>query len=97
MLSLCSFQLGTPTQRADISLEGLGSSKEMALSGNFSEPQEEREKRIEEKTPVVKESRSLPPAGDLLTRRLPAGLVGDTLEVTYSLSISSFSYLEYCL
>ena len=84
MLSLCSFQLETATQRADLSLEGLGFSREMPVNLKLVEPQEECEKRIEEEILIVKESRSLPPAGDLLTRNLPAEFVGDAVEVTYS-------------
>lgn len=46
------------------------------------EPQEVVEIQTEEKIPVVvKESRLLPPAGELLTRRLPVELVGDTIQV----------------
>lgn len=54
------------------------------------EPQEVVEIQMEEKTPVVvKESRLLPPAGELLTRRLPVELVGDTIQVSFN---SSFAY-----
>lgn len=56
----------------------------MPLRTRSSEPQEVVEKKIEEKLPIVKEVRSLPPTGELLTRRLPVELVGDTLQVTYS-------------
>ncbi|KAG0577270.1 hypothetical protein KC19_5G143600 [Ceratodon purpureus] len=74
-------RLENSIQRADLSLEGLETSREMPLNLNLVEPQEEREKRIEKEIPIVKESRSLPPTGDLLTRRLPVELVGDALEV----------------
>lgn len=36
--------------------------------------------------PAVKESRTLPPTGELLSKRIPVELVGDTLQVWCSLS-----------
>lgn len=69
----------------NLALEGFKSSTEMQLDTKSAEPQEVVETQIEEKIPVVvKESRSLPPAGELLKRRLPVELVGDTIQVNYS-------------
>jgi hypothetical protein len=42
------------------------------------------DQRVAKQAVIVKEHRSLPPAGDLLTRRLPAELVGDALQVRYA-------------
>lgn len=42
------------------------------------------DQRVAKQAAIVKEHRSLPPAGDLLTRRLPAELVGDALQVRYA-------------
>jgi len=77
--------LETPIPSEIFSLEGFKSSTEMQLGTRSAEPQEVVETQIEEKIPVVvKESRSLPPAGELLKRRLPVELVGDTIQVTCS-------------
>lgn len=70
----------TPIPSEALSLEGF---REMPVGTRSAEPQEVGERQIEEKILVVKESRSLPPAGELLTKRLPVELVGDTLQVTY--------------
>jgi len=85
VLPLCSFQLETPIPFENLSLEGFRSSTEMLPGTRSAESQEVVETQNEVKIPVVvKESRSLPPAGELLTRRLPVELVGDTIQVTYS-------------
>lgn len=85
MLPSRSFQLETSIPAENLPLEGFRSGTEMPLATRSAEPQEVVATPVEEKiVVVVKENRSLPPAGELLTRRLPAELVGDTIQVTYS-------------
>ncbi len=63
-------------------------SKETLPDITVGEIVEERVKQpnqqVAKQAAIVKEHRSLPPAGDLLTRRLPAELVGDALQVRYA-------------
>lgn len=71
---------------SDIGIDSL--SKEMLPDITVHEVVEERVKKPDERAakeaPIAKEHRSLPPAGDLLTTRLPAELIGDALQVRYA-------------
>lgn len=79
--TLCHWQLGSPINPVDLSVEGFRSSKEKLLSMRRGELVEVSKRPIVKNIPFVKESRTHPPAGELLTRRIPAELVGDTLQV----------------
>ncbi|XP_073390005.1 methyl-CpG-binding domain-containing protein 9 isoform X3 [Physcomitrium patens] len=74
-------KLGSPINPVDLSVEGFRSSKEKLLSMRRGELVEVSKRPIVKNIPFVKESRTHPPAGELLTRRIPAELVGDTLQV----------------